>query len=549
MKEIIGKQKYVWLVVVCILAFFANADVLDSDIMEARNLVTAREMVEYDNWMVPTMNGDLRLEKPPLPTWVAAIIEAVSPENIVAQRAAAGVMGTLWALFLFLTVKVIARSKRAALTSTLVFLTCYNVILMGRTATWDIYCHAFMQGAVWLLFKLFYRPETVRRRVWTFVAAGLLMGLSFMSKGPVSFFAMLLPFIIACAFYGRPHGGKGTGLGLTLMIALTVVISVWWYISVYVFHPEVASYVFNKESASWVNHNVRPWYYYWRFFAEMGVWALATLAALFSPLFLRQMRRDKALLFGVTWMLATVILLSFMPEKKMRYLLPLCAPCAMSVGLWLEWVADNWNRDKWSRLLYRINGWLITVITLGLSGAVIYLLLGMEKVNAWVAVVCAVLFLGIAAVMAVTTVKGHVHTFVDSVCCIFIVAEVMLMGQISHFFSNPQYNSISATRHDPRLRGYDFYYLHPTQTPRMEMVLEAGRRVRPLDYANPDSVMARLPMVTVSNRPVGELLPREVLAQVDTVYIGTYDNNHHAPGKQHYTDLLYNRITIIKKKQ
>lgn len=549
MKEIIGKQRYVWLVVVCILAFFANAGVLDSDIMEARNLVTAREMVEYDNWMVPTMNGDLRLEKPPLPTWVAAIIEAVSPENIVAQRAAAGVMGTLWALFLFLTVKVIARSKRAALTSTLVFLTCYNVILMGRTATWDIYCHAFMQGAVWLLFKLFYRPETVRRRVWTFVAAGLLMGLSFMSKGPVSFFAMLLPFIIACAFYGRPHGGKGTGLGLTLMIALTVVISVWWYISVYVFHPEVASYVFNKESASWVNHNVRPWYYYWRFFAEMGVWALATLAALFSPLFLRRMRRDKALLFGVTWMLATVILLSFMPEKKMRYLLPLCAPCAMSVGLWLEWVSDNWNRDKWSCLLYRINGWLITVITLGLSGAVIYLWLGMEKVNAWVAVVCAVLFLGIAAVMAVTTVKGHVHTFVDSVCCIFIVAEVMLMGQISHFFSNPQYNSISATRHDPRLRGYDFYYLHPTQTPRMEMVLEAGRRVRLLDYANPDSVMARLPMVTVSNRPVGELLPREVLAQVDTVYIGTYDNNHHAPGKQHYTDLLYNRITIIKKKQ
>lgn len=549
MKEIIGKQRYVWLVAVCILAFFANAGVLDSDIMEARNLVTAREMVEYDNWMVPTMNGDLRLEKPPLPTWVAAIIEAVSPENIVAQRAAAGVMGTLWALFLFLTVKVIARSKRAALTSTLVFLTCYNVILMGRTATWDIYCHAFMQGAVWLLFKLFYRPETVRRRVWTFVAAGLLMGLSFMSKGPVSFFAMLLPFIIACAFYGRPHGGKGTGLGLTLMIALTVVISVWWYISVYVFHPEVASYVFNKESASWVNHNVRPWYYYWRFFAEMGVWALATLAALFSPLFLRRMRRDKALLFGVTWMLATVILLSFMPEKKMRYLLPLCAPCAMSVGLWLEWVSDNWNRDKWSRLLYRINGWLITVITLGLSGAVIYLWLGMEKVNAWVAVVCAVLFLGIAAVMAVTAVKGHVHTFVDSVCCIFIVAEVMLMGQISHFFSNPQYNSISATRHDPRLRGYDFYYLHPTQTPRMEMVLEAGRRVRPLDYANPDSVMARLPMVTVSNRPVGELLPREVLAQVDTVYIGTYDNNHHAPGKQHYTDLLYNRITIIKKKQ
>ena len=58
--------------------------------MEARNMVTAREMVHDGNWLVPTMNGDLRLEKPPLPTWLTAVAEMISPDNLALQRAMAG---------------------------------------------------------------------------------------------------------------------------------------------------------------------------------------------------------------------------------------------------------------------------------------------------------------------------------------------------------------------------------------------------------------------------------------------------------------------------
>lgn len=62
---------------------------LPTDIMESRNIITAREMVSDGNWLVPTMNGELRLEKPPLPTWVAGGIEKVFPDSLSAQRAAA----------------------------------------------------------------------------------------------------------------------------------------------------------------------------------------------------------------------------------------------------------------------------------------------------------------------------------------------------------------------------------------------------------------------------------------------------------------------------
>lgn len=60
---------------------FINNRVVVPDIMEARNMVTAREMVHDGNWLVPTMNGDLRLEKPPLPTWLTAVAEMISPDN------------------------------------------------------------------------------------------------------------------------------------------------------------------------------------------------------------------------------------------------------------------------------------------------------------------------------------------------------------------------------------------------------------------------------------------------------------------------------------
>ena len=106
---------YLFILVVCWFAFFMHNGVLYPDIMEARNFVTAREMVEFDNWLVPTMNGELRFAKPPLPTWVAALVEMVSPDNLVLQRAMAGLVATLMVFFLYFLVLEMSRNKLLAL--------------------------------------------------------------------------------------------------------------------------------------------------------------------------------------------------------------------------------------------------------------------------------------------------------------------------------------------------------------------------------------------------------------------------------------------------
>jgi 4-amino-4-deoxy-L-arabinose transferase-like glycosyltransferase len=81
------------LIIFCITTFFVNRSALPTDIMESRNIVTAREIVSDGNWLLPTMNGELRLEKPPLPTWVAGLMEMVAPNNLSAQRFAPAIMG------------------------------------------------------------------------------------------------------------------------------------------------------------------------------------------------------------------------------------------------------------------------------------------------------------------------------------------------------------------------------------------------------------------------------------------------------------------------
>ena len=136
-------------IVICFIAFFVNNDVIEPDIMESRNIVTAREMVYDGHWIVPTMNGELRLEKPPLPTWLTAVAEMISPDNVALQRGMAGLAALLLCFYFWRFARRVLGVE--PMVPLLLLCTCYSVVLMGRTASWDIYCHAFMMGCIYHL--------------------------------------------------------------------------------------------------------------------------------------------------------------------------------------------------------------------------------------------------------------------------------------------------------------------------------------------------------------------------------------------------------------
>ena len=488
-------KRFALLLALCCAVFFANITALQPDIMECRNLVTAHEMATEGNWLVPTMNGELRLEKPPLPTWIAATVETICGENLAAQRTMPALAATLLVVFFFLFVRRLARSSTYAFIASLLLLSCYNLIMLGRTATWDIYCHSFMMGAIFFLHRAFvpHRKNEGKSKDDTeegashwadFLAAGGLMGLSFLSKGPIAFYALLLPYLICLFCFFKPRM-KGKWLPLSTAIVICAIMSSWWYVCLHILHPEVTQQVVEKETGAWTGHNVRPIWYYWRFFTEVGLATPIMLLALAIPYWKKRIRLKREYLFAITWVLVTLLLLSLFPEKKYRYLLPILPSCCLAMSfLVLHW------KERGIKWIYNA-----VIIVAGL----------------W-AVIC------IAALPA-----------------------------ISKIFSGEGYHSIAETRNMKQLDNVPFY-CDKKNGLRIEFVYSSRRKIKEVTFSDTTDIRAMLPCAVLTRERIGEELPEKYWQYADTTYIGLFDENHHNKKDKHYNKSLIYHLTLLTKK-
>lgn len=536
-------KKIAVIIVLCFVAFFVNNSVILPDIMESRNIITAREMVYEGHWMVPTMNGELRLEKPPLPTWIAGAVERFYPDNISAQRAMAALAATMLVLFFYLLGKRLFGKESYAFIASLLLITCYNIILMGRTASWDIYCHAFMMGAIYFMCLGFYEKRSSYAH---FALMGLFLGLSFLSKGPVSFYALLLPFLIAMILYDRPSM-QGKGKPLLLGVILCILIGSWWYIYLLAFHPDAIQYVLHKESSAWVEHNVRPWWYYWKFFLETGVWSLLMLTSLLVWFWKDRVRDKKKYLMAVVWTLAALVLLSCLPEKKSRYLLPMLIPCCYSMAFVMHhWISDR-RCGTADRALFRLNAGLVAVVTLALPVLLYLLFYSKDLLSGGRFVLCGAMLIALAAVLIYSAVRWEPQLFLTGVVFLFAVAEIFLMDLVGKTVNNPEFHSVVLTRDMPQLKDIPFYYNEKKEL-RIEMVYEAHRKIRPVDVSNADSIRHHLPMAILTHQRVGEELPASLWRDVDSVYVGRFDDNRRPKDSKRYSELFLYHITLLKQK-
>lgn len=531
------------LIIVCFFTFFVHNKVIYPDIMESRNLITAREMVEYGNWLVPTMNGTLRLKKPPLPTWVAGAIEAAAPDNIVLQRAAAGVMASLLVFFIYFLGIRMTKKPLYGLISALVLTTSFNIILMGRTASWDIYCHSFMLGAIYFFYRAF---ETEGRHWRDFLWAGILMGLSFLGKGPVSFYALLLPFLL-CYFPVYRPSVKGKVFPLVIMVLICLAISLWWPAYLYLYHRDMAMFVAAKESTAWLERNVRPWYYYWKFFLESGIWSLFLVTALVWPYWKKRIALKREYILAVSWVFAILVLLSFMPEKKTRYLLPILIPSALAVAhiifYWYEKRSREGLLSGRDKLFFRINTLLITLIVFLLPfGYYAACFMNGSGGNFWI-VGC--LLLAVARILFRTAWKMRPLHFLGGVVFLFFVVEISLLPTIAVFFNNPEMKSIRAVREMETLQDVAFYYPED-EILRIELVYEAGRRILPWNPAS--DTLPALPMVLVSARNAEEILSDTLKSQVNMKFIGEFDDNHRKANTKWHSSVFVRRVTLLEAK-
>ncbi|WP_457616106.1 ArnT family glycosyltransferase [Lutibacter sp.] len=189
------KNPLVTISIVVLLMLLIHLDVPNITIMEARNFITARELLQNNDWLLTTMNGEARYQKPPLPTWLTALSGiSFGIQSLFALRLPGVLMVLLLAFSLYFLSLKLKLSKIHSLHNSLILVTSFYVIAIINEAPWDIYTHAFMLTALYFLFQVLESDKVIWKQL---IYSAFFVGCSIMSKGPVSLYALFLPFLIS----------------------------------------------------------------------------------------------------------------------------------------------------------------------------------------------------------------------------------------------------------------------------------------------------------------------------------------------------------------
>jgi len=356
---------------ICLLVaimLIPNIDSLNVTIMEARNFITAREMVADGNWLLPTMNGEARYQKPPLPTWLTAISSLIfGLKSLLGLRLPAIFMVMIVGSYIY-KISNCFLNESLSFVNAMIAITSLYVIAIIVESPWDICTHGFMLIAIFHLFLLFKKE----RNHWKHTLfSGLFIGLSFMCKGPISIYALLLPFLLAYGFTFKYTKIKSKVFSIFSLLIIGFIIGGWWYFYVGLQDPGIFSDITKKEINNWSSYETRPFYYYWSFFTQSGLWTIPAFISLLYPYLKNRVSNLKAYKFSLLWTLFTIILLSIIPEKKSRYLMPVLIPLAINIGFYIDYLIKHFKtlKDKREIMPVYFNFGLIAFI--GISFPVI----------------------------------------------------------------------------------------------------------------------------------------------------------------------------------
>lgn len=347
---------------ISIFAFFSTIWVRPADLMEARNFITAREMIENNNFVIPTLNGFLRFEKPPLPTWLTAgmmkLTGNLTDEYIL--RIPSAIIGILFVMLLYCFVKYMTNNSLKSFITAFIGTTTFMIIKIADENSWDIYSYVFSFGAV-----VFLVIGLKKEKIKDFIIAGLFMAASILSKGPVAIYGMILPFFIAYAAVFGFSDYKKNIKKIILSFVVGVVVSGIWPLAMYLKYPEIFLNVMKKEEATWSTRHTESFVYYLDYFVYMGTWVFFSVAVLFRKWIKKRTEDKDYFKFIFIWNILVILFLSFVQMKKKRYGLPIYMTSVMAVGVICSYYYNKlwYELKKSDRILLNIQGAFITFIS------------------------------------------------------------------------------------------------------------------------------------------------------------------------------------------
>ena len=525
---------------ICFFSFFIHLDAHDVDLMEARNFVTAREMVTNGTWLIPTMNGEIRIAKPPLPTWITAIarIAGGNVDNNVTMRLPASIMASLLVFSLWGLMHTLSPDRWLPIVTASILATSVLVIDMGRRGSWDIYCHSFMMTAIWALaFGL--NKKATAFGVFAFV--GMAFAFSFMSKGPVSFYTLLIPFLIGyiCAFGLDTIKHKWKEL-LLAMVLFSFFSSIWPAF-IYFQHPDLLTSIATHEITSWSNRHVRPFYFYAHFAIYIGVWAPILIAGLIKPYASRKIELFGSYRFILTWLIISLLLLSILPEKKERYLLPAIIPMAVMAGYLFRYLIQAYAKRQASpgdNRLVVVHSTYCSIIAL--TAPVIIFHFGVNKnlISPTAGIGWSIIFILTAVTVLILGIKKSVlNIFIISLAlvCLINLSILPTIFLSPLYRDNHDYRSLREVRSIDSIKGLSFYSMDKMN---MKQVWDLGKIVRTWNYKTEALPINKLPIVVFSDFDPTSKISAQYFTNIDVKILDRYKYHPKDPNRLKYLALI-----------
>ena len=342
---------------------------------EPRVAGIAAEMGRSGDMIVPRLNGEPFLEKPPLYFWAASTVFILFGENTYTARLPSALAAICGVALVFFLARSMGFSALTAFISAFILATSTGYWGIGRKCIIDMMLCLFTTCAVVCFFQA--RRSLQRKMLWS---TGFVLSLScaVMTKGLVGL-AIPLSALSVWLLLEKDFSLKAWGLLSMGSLLCLIPVGIWiWLIyntlgwdAVY----EVAwTNNFGRFTGTHHSH-IRPFFFYLiRFPKNFFPWVLfLPLALIFHLRKIREWNMPNSSLFFVAWLGIPFILLSLSAGKRDLYLLPLYPAAALLVGTAFgSMLEDRKTSTKWFSVPSAILAGAIILVSLSFCGIAIY---------------------------------------------------------------------------------------------------------------------------------------------------------------------------------
>ena len=334
---------------------------------EPRYAQVAREMLNRNDWVSPTLNGKPWLEKPPLYYWQAMLsyraAQAFAAANDGVGEQTARFPGALDAAIMIAAIYFFLRRFRSGseLDGALIAASCAGVIGFAHAASTDMPLTATFAIALLGWFAWYERRRRVNLAIfYVFLALGML------AKGPVA--PALAAVIVVLFAAAKREWGVIFRTFWIPGVALFCVVALPWYVAVQVRNPDFFRVFLLEHNlarfSTNVYHHPQPfWFYLPVFVLALMPWTLWLIAAVVERVgqIWREGREslaspdDSWALFLLIWMIVPVLFFSASQSKLPGYILPAVPAGALLVTEYLAARRDA-SGEQESRISWPLAG-------------------------------------------------------------------------------------------------------------------------------------------------------------------------------------------------